>query len=64
MFLKNEFFVVFDDVEYAELAFRDARDLVIYYRRLSQRTNETLRDNYKRKKKDNQRPKRIKLNHH
>ncbi len=46
--------LVFDDVEYAELAFRDARDLVMYYRRQSQMIEETVRKNTKRKK-NNQR---------
>ena len=43
-------FIVFDDVEYAELAFRNARDLVMYYRYQSQIIEETLRKNNKRKK--------------
>jgi hypothetical protein len=46
-------FIVFDDVEYAELAFRDARDLVMYYRYESQMIKESLRKNNKRKKKFN-----------
>ncbi|CAF0846032.1 unnamed protein product [Adineta steineri] len=44
---------VFDDVEYAELAFREARDLVMYYRQQSQIVEEILRKNNKRKRKDN-----------
>ncbi len=47
--------IVFDDVEYAELPFRDARDLVMYYRYESQMIEESLRKNNKRKKKNDQR---------
>ena len=46
-------FIVFDDVEYAELPFRNARDLVMYYRRQSQIMKESLRKTNKRKKKIN-----------
>jgi len=45
-------FIVFDDVEYAELAFRDARNLVMYYRHQSQTKQETSRKNNQRKKKE------------
>ncbi len=50
-------FIVFDDVEYAELAFRDAHNLVMFYRQQSQLIN-----NNKRKKKDYHRSKKFKLN--
>jgi len=40
----------FDDVEYAELPFRDARNLIIYYRQQNQMIKEI---NKKRKKKKN-----------
>lgn len=39
--------IVFDDVEYVELAFRDARNLVKSYRQQNQMNKET---NNKRKK--------------
>jgi hypothetical protein len=52
--LEINYVVVFDDVEYAELPFRDARNLVTYYRHQSQMIEETLRINNKRKKKNDQ----------
>ncbi|CAF0956110.1 unnamed protein product [Adineta steineri] len=52
-FFSKYLFIVFDDVEYAELAFREARDLVMYYRQQSQIVEEILRKNNKRKRKDN-----------
>ena len=63
MFITNLFFLktdslVFDDVEYTELAFRDAHDLVLYYRGQGRATQEPMRDNTnKRKKTDKQRSK-------
>jgi hypothetical protein len=51
-------FIVFDDVEYAELAFRDAQNLVMYYRQQGQLMKETKRN---RKRRDNQRLKKHSL---
>jgi hypothetical protein len=51
-------FIVFDDVEYAELAFRDAHNLVMYYRQQGQLTKEPVRN---RKRTDNQRLKKFGL---
>lgn len=55
-------FIVFDDVEYAELAFRDAQNLVMFYRQQSHLIKENFRNNNKRKKKDYHRSKKFKLN--
>jgi hypothetical protein len=59
IFSKCICFIVFDDVEYAELAFRDAQNLVMYYRQQGQLTKEPIRN---RKKTNNRRLKKFKLN--
>ncbi|CAF4937640.1 unnamed protein product, partial [Rotaria sp. Silwood1] len=55
---------IFDDVEYAELTFRYARDLVMYYRHQSHIIKERLRKPNRRKKKNNLRSIRFSYDRH
>lgn len=61
-FWNHESLIVFDDVEYAELPFRDAHNLIISYREQVRLTEEQPLRNNKRKRRDERNSQNFKLN--